>query len=79
MLKNVENKGVTAFKAEAVTERMMKMTEKKHTVVFMMCGIKTTAIWTQAELSKNLTKPDIELISVNATASAGYRRKRRKD
>lgn len=32
MLKNVENKGITAFKAEAVTERMMKMTEKKHTV-----------------------------------------------
>lgn len=43
----------------------------------MMCGIKTTAMWTQEELAKNLTKPDIELISVNATASAGYRRKRR--
>ncbi len=77
MLKNVENKGVTAFKAEAVKERKIKMTEKKHTVVFMMGSIKTTAMWTQAELAKNLTKPDIELISVNATASAGYRRKRK--
>lgn len=54
------------------------MTEKKHTVVFMMCGIKTTAMWTQAELAKNLIKPDIELISVNATSGAVYRRKRRK-
>lgn len=61
-----------------MTERKTKMTEKKHTVVFMFGGIKTTAMWTQEELAKNLTKPDIELISVNATASAGYRRKRRK-
>ena len=52
------------------------MTEKKHTVVFMFGGIKTTAMWTQAELAKNLTKPDMELISVNATPNAGYRRKR---
>lgn len=73
----MKNKGVTAFKAEAVKERMIKMTEKKHTVVFMMCGIKTTATWTQAELAKNLMKPDIELISVNATSGAVYRRKRR--
>lgn len=62
---------------EAVTERMMKMTDNKHTVVFMIGGIKTTAMWTQAELVKNLTKSDIELISVNATPSAGYRRKRK--
>lgn len=54
------------------------MTEKKHTVVFMFGGIKTTAMWTQAELAKNLTKPDIELISVNAIPISGYRRKRRK-
>lgn len=53
------------------------MTDNKHTVVFMIGGIKTTAMWTQAELVKNLTKPDIELISVNATAISGYRRKRR--
>ena len=62
---------------EAVTERMMKMTDNKHTVVFMIGGIKTTAMWTQAELAKNLTKPDMELVSVNATATSGYRRKRR--
>ena len=73
----IENKGVTAFRVEAVTERMMKMTDNKHTVVFMIGGIKTTAMWTQAELVKNLTKPDIELISVNATPNAGYRRKRK--
>lgn len=53
------------------------MMEKKHTVVFMFSGIKTTAMWTQAELAKNLTKPDVELISVNATTGTGYRRKRR--
>lgn len=63
---------------EAVTERKIKMTEKKHTVIFMFGGIKTTAMWTQAELAKNLIKPDIELISVNATPISGYRRKRRK-
>ena len=73
----IENKGVTAFRVEAVTERKI-MTEKKHTVIFMFGGIKTTAMWTQAELAKNLTKPDMELISVNATAISGYRRKRRK-
>lgn len=44
----------------------------------MFGGIKTTAMWTQAELAKNLIKPDIELISVNATPISGYRRKRRK-
>ena len=43
----------------------------------MFGGIKTTAMWTQAELAKNLTKPDMKLISVNATATSGYRRKRR--
>ena len=37
-------------------------------MVFMFGGIKTTTMWTQAELAKNLTKPDIEIvISVNAT------------
>lgn len=51
------------------------MTEKKHTVVFIFGGIKTTAMWTQAELAKNLIKPDIELISVNAIPISGYRRK----
>ena len=60
-----------------MTERKIKITEKKHTVIFMFGGIKTTAMWTQAELVKNLTKSDIELISVNATPSAGYRRKRK--
>ena len=61
-----------------MTEKKIKMTEKKHTVAFMFGGIKITAMWTQAELAKNLKNPDMELISVNATATSGYRRKRRK-